>query len=46
MWLIDAKRAGLAIYISKETIGFVSMADSLWVKKVDEKFYYGKGAFY
>lgn len=46
MWLTDAKRAGLIFYVSKETIGSVSMAGSSWFTGANEKFYYGKGAFY
>lgn len=46
MWLTDAKRAGLTFYVSKETIGKVSMESSTWYTGVDEKYYYGKGAFY
>ena len=46
MWLLDAKRKGLTFYVSKETIGTVSFADSTWFTGADEKFYFGKGAFY
>ena len=46
MWLADAKRAGLTFYVSKETIGTVSFAESTWFTGFDERFYYGKGAFY
>ena len=46
MWLSDAKKAGLTIYASKETIGTVSFATSTWFTGADERFYYGKGAFY
>lgn len=46
LWLIDARRAGLRIYVSKETIGRVSFETSTWFTGVDERFYYGKGAFY
>ncbi len=46
MWLTDAKRAGLTFYVSKETIGKVSFEVSTWYTGADEKFYYGKGAFY
>jgi len=45
-WLIDAKRSGLTIYVSKETIGSVSFKKSTWFTGVNEKFFYGKGAFY
>ena len=46
MWLIDAKRKGLTFYVSKELIGSVSFEESSWFSGYDEKFYYGKGAFY
>ena len=46
MWLTDAKKSGLVIYVSKETIGKVSFRTSSWFSGADEKYYYGKGAFY
>ena len=46
MWLTDAKRAGLTFYVSQHTIGFVSFATSTWFTGADDRFYYGKGAFY
>ncbi len=46
MWLIEAKRKGLNFYVSKETIGTVSFAESTWYTGYDEKFYFAKGAFY
>ena len=46
MWLLDAKRAGLTFFVSKEIVGRVSFAESSWYSGCDEKFYYGKGAFY
>lgn len=46
MWLTDAKHKGLVFYVSKETIGTVSFENSSWFTGADEKFYYGKGAFY
>ena len=46
MWLTDAKRKGLTFYVSKETIGKVSFNVSTWYTGADERFYYGKGAFY
>ena len=46
MWLTEAKRKGLTFYVSKETIGTIDMSDSSWFSGYDEKFYYGKGAFY
>lgn len=46
IWLTEARRHGLVIYISKETIGTVSHETSTWFTGYDEKFYFGKGAFY
>lgn len=46
MWLTEAKRKGLTFYVSKETIGSIDMEDSTWFTGFDEKFYFGKGAFY
>jgi len=46
MWLTDAKRKGLTFYVSRETIGKIAMEDSSWFSGYDEKFYFGKGAFY
>lgn len=46
LWLTDAKRKGLKFYVSKETIGTVSFDQSTWFTGADERFYYGKGAFY
>lgn len=46
MWLTDARKKGLTIYVSKETIGTVSYGTSTWFTGYDEKFYFGKGAFY
>ncbi len=46
MWLTDAKKAGLCFYVSKETIGKVSFAVSSWYTGRDERFFYGKGAYY
>lgn len=46
MWLADAKKKGLTFYVSKETIGTVSFERSTWFSGADEKYFYGKGAFY
>lgn len=46
MWLHEAKRKRLCFYVSKETIGKVSFAQSTWFTGYDEKFYFGKGAYY
>lgn len=46
MWVRDARQKGLTIYVSKETIGSVSFAESTWFTGYDEKYFYGQGAFY
>ena len=46
MWLLECKRKGLTFYVSKETIGKISFAQSSWFTGYDERFYFGKGAFY
>lgn len=46
VWLTDAKKKGLSFYVSKETIGKISFEESTWFTGYDNKFYYGKGAFY
>ena len=46
IWLIEAKRKGLVLYASTETIGTVDMSNSSWYTGADERYYYGKGAFY
>lgn len=46
MWLAEARKKGLVLYVSKETIGTISFEDSTWFTGFDEKMYYGKGAFY
>lgn len=45
MWLKDAVKAGLKIYVSNKTIGWVSFAESTWFTGADEKYFYGRGAF-
>lgn len=46
LWIMDAFRGGLTFYVSKEKIGKVSFAKSTWFTGYDEKFFYGKGAYY
>lgn len=46
MWLMEAKRKGLKFFVSNKTIGTISFDNSSWYSGADEKFYYGKGAFY
>lgn len=45
-FLIELCREGLTLYVSKETIGTVSFETSTWFTGRDEKYFYGKGAFY
>ena len=45
MWLHDAKKKGLNIYVSEKTIGRVSFAQSTWFTGYDEKFFYAKGVY-
>lgn len=46
MWLTEARKKRLNFYVSKETIGRISYAQSSWFTGFDEKFFYGKGAFF
>ena len=46
IWLTDVRKKGLTMYVSKETIGTVSFETSSWFTGYDEKYYFGKGAFY
>ena len=46
MWITDAKRKGLKMYISEKTIGTVSFDNSTWFTGPDKKFFWGKGAYY
>ena len=46
MFLKDAVKAGLKIYVSSKTIGQVSFAQSTWFTGYDKKYFYGVGAFY
>lgn len=46
MWLHDARKKGLTFYVSNKTIGKVSFVRSTWFTGEDEKFFFGKGAFY
>lgn len=45
-WLEDAYKKNLNVYVSKETIGFVSFESSSWYKGVNERYFYGFGALY
>lgn len=46
MWIDEVFRKKLKVYVSKETIGTVSMDTSSWFTGFNEKYYYSKGAFY
>ncbi len=46
MWLTEAMRKGLVFYVSKENIGTVDFGTSTWFDGWNERFYFGKGAFY
>lgn len=46
MWLTDARKKGLTFYTSNETIGKIHFEGSSWFTGYNEKFFYGKGAFY
>ena len=46
MWLAEARRRGLTLYVSGETIGRVSFEKSTWFTGYDEKYYFGQGAYY
>lgn len=46
IFLTGLRKAGLKFYVSKETIGKVSFEESSWFAGYNEKYYYGKGAFY
>ncbi len=46
MWLSDARKAGLTFYVSKETIGKILFGESTWFTGHDEKYFYGRGAYY
>jgi glycosyltransferase involved in cell wall biosynthesis len=45
-WLVDAYKNGLNIYVSKEIIGSVSFETSSWFSGVNERYFYGFGAYY
>lgn len=46
IFLTELRKAGLTFYVSSKTIGTVSFETSSWFTGYDEKYYYGKGAFY
>ena len=46
MWLQNARRRGLRMYVSSETIGKVFYDTSSWFTGYDEKYFYGKGAYH
>ena len=46
MWLNTARKKGLRMYVSTQTIGKVSYETSTWFTGYDRKFFYGKGAYH
>lgn len=46
MWLNTARKKGLRMYVSTQTIGKVSYETSTWFTGYDQKFFYGKGAYH
>lgn len=46
IFLTDAQRKGLKIYLSSKVIGKTDFNNSSWFSGYDENYYYGKGAFY
>ncbi|MBO5411736.1 MAG: hypothetical protein J6A38_01465 [Clostridia bacterium] len=46
LWLLDVKKKGLKFYVSNKTIGAVSVAESTWFTGFDERYFFGKGAYY
>lgn len=46
LFLLDCYNNKLRIYACENTLGFVHHKDSTWFTGYDEKFYFGKGAFY
>lgn len=45
-WLNDAYNRNLNVYVSKEFLGSVSFECSTWFQGVNERYFYGFGAFY
>ena len=45
-WLVDAYNKNLRVYVSKESIGTVSFSDSSWFDGVNNRYFYGFGAYY
>lgn len=46
IFLEDIRRAGLNIYVSKQTIGTLSFGTSTWFTGHDKKYFFARGAFY
>ena len=46
MWLENARKKHLKVYVSKEYLGRVSFEDSTWFTGRDEKYFFGRGAYY
>lgn len=45
-WLVDVYNKNLNVYVSKESIGTVSFEVSSWFNGVNERYFYGFGAYY
>ena len=45
-WLVDAYSKNMNVYVSKESIGTVSFNNSSWFSGVNERYFYGFGAYY
>lgn len=46
MWVHTARKKGLRMYVSTQTIGKVFYETSSWFTGYNEKFFYGKGAYH
>lgn len=46
LFILDALRSRCKIYLSTEVLGTVSFDNTTWFSGYDEKFFFGKGAFY
>ena len=46
IFLLDARKKGLNIYLSNQVIGKTDFSKSSWFSGYNENYYFGKGAFY
>lgn len=44
IFLMDLRKKGLNIYVSKKNIGIINMDSSCWFKGANEEYYFNKGA--